>query len=510
MKHRKKQLLFALLAISFASTASAAENLLINPGFEQPIAEEPGIFQIPGWFNLGVFNGNTAIVGSPAVGAYEGNNALEQSSANNPPITFVFQRLDWNPNLTASPGEEFYASVRVLRETSPVNDELSDALLGLAFFDASGQVDGRIDDISPSSLSKGDLGECPYPGINAALDDRDTLDTWQQLQAQGVAASNDTHIINCVFKAPEDAAEVGFFLFQRNLTGQPAPIWFDDAMLVRLEPDDDNDRLENGIDSDPINVSVDFSDGTTSGSIVSDVDGILGIDDAPEAVDGVRIISDQGNGSPARVRVCDSSATLSIRPDSDVVATCGSVILAVAPNSESVVMEIEFNGGLATIEVPSEVTITYEPENETLAVESSSTDPAPVILTVGETVVPVYPTSVPVFLIAIDVKPGSYPNCFNVNGKGVIPVAILGSDLLDVSDVDPSSLAFGGLGVRVKGSERPSCGTEDTNLDGIADLVCQFEDDVQLWSPGSSSASLTGVLNDGTKISGSDSICVVP
>lgn len=36
----------------------------------------------------------------------------------------------------------------------------------------------------------------------------------------------------------------------------------------------------------------------------------------------------------------------------------------------------------------------------------------------------------------IDVKPGSEPNCFNINGQGVIPVAILGSADFNVSDIN--------------------------------------------------------------------------
>lgn len=515
MKIDLKGIASALTFLILATPALAAENLLNNPGFEEPLNPEAGpFFDIPGWFDLGPASGNKAILGSPIVGAFEGDNAVEQSSVNGSPITFIFQRLFNNPKLTASPGEEFYASVRVLREVAPVNDELNDALLGLAFFDALGTADGRIDDMAPSSFSKGELGVCPYPGVNDSFNDKDNLNTWQLMQAQGVAAAKEDILIDCVIKAPEDAAEVGFFLFQRNLTGSAAPIWFDDAILVRLDPDDDEDRIENGVDSDPINDSVDFSDGTTSGSIVPPIDPeakrTLGIDDAADPLDGVRIVSDPGNGSPARVRVCDSSATLSIRPNSDVVVTCGSVILAVAPGSEPVDMIVEFEGEEATFTVPQTVTLTYEPEDQTVAVESSSTEPEPVILTVGETTVPLYPTSVPGFPVAIDVKPGSYPNCFNISSNGVIPVAILGSDLVNVSEVDPNTLVFGGGGVRVRGSGQPSCGSEDANLDGFVDLVCHFEDDPEYWSEGASSAALSGELYDGTVISGSDLICIVP
>ncbi len=112
--------------------------------------------------------------------------------------------------------------------------------------------------------------------------------------------------------------------------------------------------------------------------------------------------------------------------------------------------------------------------------------------------------------IAIDIKPGSDPNCFHINGHGVVPVAILGSETLDVLDVDAASLLFEGLVVRVRSNKGPLCSIEDTNGDSFSDLVCQFEDDPEAWTAGDATASLTGQLFDGTPIEGSDSICIVP
>lgn len=112
--------------------------------------------------------------------------------------------------------------------------------------------------------------------------------------------------------------------------------------------------------------------------------------------------------------------------------------------------------------------------------------------------------------VEIDIKPGSEPNCFNINGHGVIPVAILGSDGFDVASVDQSTLRFGGLAVRVRGNRNPQCSVEDSNADGHADLVCQFEDDADMWEAGDGEATLTGELLDGSAIRGADSICLVP
>ena len=120
------------------------------------------------------------------------------------------------------------------------------------------------------------------------------------------------------------------------------------------------------------------------------------------------------------------------------------------------------------------------------------------------------------FPVLIDIKPGSYPNSFNANGNGVIPIAILGSADLDVADVDPASLSFEGAAVRVKGNGDLQCSFEDVSgpegtPDGYLDLVCHFVDDfTDGWVLGDGSATVTGNLFDGTPIAGSDSISIVP
>lgn len=116
----------------------------------------------------------------------------------------------------------------------------------------------------------------------------------------------------------------------------------------------------------------------------------------------------------------------------------------------------------------------------------------------------------PTIKVLIDIKPGSSANCLNINGHGVIPVAILGSEEFDVTQVDEVSLLFAGLEVRVRGNKGPLCSTEYSNDDIYMDLVCHFEDDTYNWTPGDAEATLTGTLFDGTPIEGSDFICIVP
>jgi hypothetical protein len=129
-------------------------------------------------------------------------------------------------------------------------------------------------------------------------------------------------------------------------------------------------------------------------------------------------------------------------------------------------------------------------------------------------------TTTAIISIAIDIKPGSDPNCFNVDGNGVIPVAVLGSSDFDVTDIDIDTLSFAGLDVRIKGNDARQCSVEDVSgdftttegaPDGFDDLVCQFVDDSSAWlADDEATATLTGNLLDGTPFEGTDSICIVP
>ncbi len=113
--------------------------------------------------------------------------------------------------------------------------------------------------------------------------------------------------------------------------------------------------------------------------------------------------------------------------------------------------------------------------------------------------------------VTIDVKPGSDPNCLNINGHGVIPVAVLGSAEFDVHTIDQTTLSFAGLEVRENEKGDLQCHLEDTNIDGYWDLICQFEDNATNWMPDSDTeATLTGNLLYGTAFQGTDSICLRP
>ena len=92
-------------------------------------------------------------------------------------------------------------------------------------------------------------------------------------------------------------------------------------------------------------------------------------------------------------------------------------------------------------------------------------------------------------------------------------VAVLGSADFDVNEIDPYSLVFDSMTVRVRGNRGPLCSSEDSNGDGVMDLVCHFEDDSDYWTGGDATACVTGSLRPefgGTSIEGCDVICIVP
>jgi hypothetical protein len=110
--------------------------------------------------------------------------------------------------------------------------------------------------------------------------------------------------------------------------------------------------------------------------------------------------------------------------------------------------------------------------------------------------------------VAIDIKPGSGPNPLNPFSRGVVPVALLGSEDFDVTDVDRSTLAFGPDGA----SPAHNAGghPQDANDDGLTDLLIHFRVPETGISLGDTEACLTGETVDGIPFEGCDAVTTMP
>jgi IgA Peptidase M64 len=112
--------------------------------------------------------------------------------------------------------------------------------------------------------------------------------------------------------------------------------------------------------------------------------------------------------------------------------------------------------------------------------------------------------------IQIDIKPGETPNSININGRGVIPVAVLGSENFDITQIDTKTLRFEGLSVKQTSKGKSLCASGNWNEDEFRDLVCHFVDDLSKWTGSGDTASVTGNLYCGTIFSGNDTFKLVP
>lgn len=123
--------------------------------------------------------------------------------------------------------------------------------------------------------------------------------------------------------------------------------------------------------------------------------------------------------------------------------------------------------------------------------------------------------------VAVDIKPGSFPNSVNLSSGGVTPVAILGSSTLDVNDIDVGTLSLGTAGVKTVGkTDRYMCSISDVSgdfsgglegaPDGFGDLVCQFETMNIVAEEGDTTARVMGNFIGGGGFEGVDSVNIVP
>lgn len=113
--------------------------------------------------------------------------------------------------------------------------------------------------------------------------------------------------------------------------------------------------------------------------------------------------------------------------------------------------------------------------------------------------------------VEIDIKPGSFPNSYGDTLKGNIPVAVLGSAVFDVADIDDSSVMFGDapdpIGDAAIAHKKGHF--EDVNMDGYMDKVFHFPFADTNLDPADLMGCLGGEVN-GLDFFGCDSVNIVP
>lgn len=134
--------------------------------------------------------------------------------------------------------------------------------------------------------------------------------------------------------------------------------------------------------------------------------------------------------------------------------------------------------------------------------------------------------------VDVDIKPGSCPNPLNLKSKGVLPVAVLGTEEFDVTTIDVSTVKLSREGIEegvapirsdyedvATPFEGELCDCHDLNGDGLLDLTLKFKTQelVEILELAevvgeTIPLTLTGDLReteDGTPIKGADCILIL-
>jgi hypothetical protein len=122
------------------------------------------------------------------------------------------------------------------------------------------------------------------------------------------------------------------------------------------------------------------------------------------------------------------------------------------------------------------------------------------------------PSMIPV---DVDIKPESCPNPLNVGSTGVLPVAILGSEEFDVTEVEPGSIVVETGVVPLRWALEDVAGPGCSGPDGYLDLNLKFktQEIVLVLGPVSDGEvrplQLGGEMLDGTLIFGEDQVRII-
>ena len=108
--------------------------------------------------------------------------------------------------------------------------------------------------------------------------------------------------------------------------------------------------------------------------------------------------------------------------------------------------------------------------------------------------------------------PTAAPVQISLSSTSLTPVAILSTPSFTATQVDPTSIRFGGAPAVLSATGKPQCRSVDVNGDGLSDLLCQIVTQQIQLQPGNQLAVLTGRLKTGTGqlIGGGEAVIVTP
>ncbi len=282
------------------------------------------------------------------------------------------------------------------------------------------------------------------------------------------------------------------------------------------DSDTDSDGISDAIDILPTTNSDDFSDGSTTGTIVSRGDQLLAIVDATDSAEGVMITASAAGGSaPAVISIDGGAALFYINAGDQLIVTHGSVIVHVLAGTVEATFVAD-SGAVATASLTSGNELTFQPESFVFSVPATNTQPVQILVNGAEVTVSSGQTVRPV---QIDIIPGSASNTLNLASNGVISVAILSTTGFDAHTVNIASILFAG-------AHATQSLFQDVNGDGLLDLVVKFrtqdttlrslyetlvaddinEDGVLDSNHETACVSLLGHCQDGTNILGADAM----
>jgi len=112
--------------------------------------------------------------------------------------------------------------------------------------------------------------------------------------------------------------------------------------------------------------------------------------------------------------------------------------------------------------------------------------------------------------MTIDIIPADPKNIVRTSSGRVIPVAILGSSDLDVTEINPRTIRLNGVDVMLVGkSDKSLCRQTDVNDDGYEDLLCDVRTTGFKVGEGEFRIILKASTYNGESLTGEDRIKVV-